>query len=58
MLCLRHWGLSEFNFMDDLFDEFFGYNFYMGTDVVKCPHYGKDVPYSLFFDDDVSACGA
>ena len=58
MLYLRHWGLSELNFMDDLFDEFLGYNFYMGADVVKCPHCGKDMPCSLFFDDDVSVRGA
>lgn len=25
---------------DDLFDEFLGYDFAMGADVVKCPHCG------------------
>jgi hypothetical protein len=35
--------------MDDL-DEFMGYDFTMGADVVKCPHCGADVPCSLFFD--------
>lgn len=54
MLYLRHWGLGKFSFMDDLFDEFLEYDFCMGTDVIKCPHCGKDVPCSLFFDDDVS----
>jgi len=33
---------------DDLFDEFIGYDFTMGADVVKCPHCGADVPCSLF----------
>jgi len=45
--------------MDDLFDEFFEYDVVMGADVVKCPHCGKDVPRSLFFDDEIEcpACG-
>ncbi len=42
--------------MDDLFGEFLGYDFVMGADVVKCPHYGKDIPCSLFFDDDEIEC--
>ncbi len=44
---------------DDLFDEFIGYDFTMGADVVKCPHCGADVPCSLFFDDEVECpeCG-
>ncbi|MBU0768066.1 MAG: hypothetical protein KJ687_03090 [Proteobacteria bacterium] len=45
--------------MDDLFDEFLGYDFAMGADMVKCPHCGADVPCSLFFDDEVDCpkCG-
>jgi endogenous inhibitor of DNA gyrase (YacG/DUF329 family) len=45
--------------MDDLFDEFMEYDFTMGSDVVKCPHCGADVPCSLFFDDEVECpkCG-
>ena len=42
--------------MDDLFDEFLGYDFVMGADVIKCPHCGKDVPCSLFFSDDKTDC--
>ena len=44
---------------DDLFDEFLGYDFAMGADMVKCPHCGADVPCSLFFDDEVKCpeCG-
>jgi len=44
---------------DDLFDEFMGYDFTMGADVVKCPHCGVDVPCSLFFDNEVECpeCG-
>ena len=42
--------------MDDLFDEFLGYDFTMGADVIKCPHCGKDVPCSLFFDNDEIEC--
>ena len=42
--------------MDDLFSEFLGYDFAMGADMVKCPHCGKDVPCSLFFDDDEIEC--
>ena len=38
--------------MDDLFDEFLGYDFVMGADVIKCPHCGKDVSRSLFFDNN------
>jgi len=38
--------------MEDLFDEFLGYDFAVGADVVQCPHCGADVPCSLFFDDD------
>ncbi|MBU0693151.1 MAG: hypothetical protein KKC11_00550 [Candidatus Omnitrophica bacterium] len=41
---------------DDLFDEFLGYDFVMGADVTKCPHCGKDVPCSLFFNDDEIEC--
>ena len=41
---------------DDLFDEFLGYDFAMGADVVKCPHCGADVPCSLFFDNDETEC--
>ena len=33
--------------MDDLFDEFLGYDFIVGADVIKCPHYGKDVKLSF-----------
>jgi DNA-directed RNA polymerase subunit RPC12/RpoP len=45
--------------MDNLFDEFIEYDFAMGTDMVKCPHCGVDVPCSLFFDDEVECleCG-
>ena len=45
--------------MDDLFDDFLGYDFIMGADMVKCPHCGADVPCSLFFDDKVKCpeCG-
>jgi len=42
--------------MDDLFDEFLGYDFAMGADVVKCPHCGADVPCSLFFDGNEIEC--
>ena len=27
--------------MDDLFDEFLGYDFIVGADVIKCPHCEK-----------------
>ena len=45
--------------MDDLFEEFLGYDFAMGADMVKCPHCGADVPCSLFFEDEVECpeCG-
>ena len=45
--------------MDDDLDEFMGYDFAMGADVVKCPYCGVDVPCSLFFDDEVECpkCG-
>lgn len=33
---------------DDLFDEFMEYDFTMGSDVVKCPHCGADVPVVCF----------
>ena len=39
--------------MDDDLDEFMGYDFAIGADVVKCPHCGADVPCTLFFDDEV-----
>jgi len=39
--------------IDDLFDEFLGFDFIMGADMVKCPHCGTDVPCSLFFEDKV-----
>ena len=39
--------------MDDLFGEFLGYDFAMGTDMVKCPYCDADVPCSLFFDNEV-----
>ena len=44
---------------DDLFDEFLGYDFAMGADMVKYPHCGTDVPCGLFFDDEVECpkCG-
>jgi len=42
--------------VDDLFNEFLGYDFCIGADVVKCPHCGKDAPCSLFFDDDEIEC--
>ena len=42
--------------MDDLFDEFLGYDFAMGADVIKCPHCGKNVPCSLFFDGGEIKC--
>jgi len=47
------------NMTDDLFDEFLGYDFVMGADVVKCPYCGADVPCSLFFDDEATCpkCG-
>jgi len=41
---------------DDLFDELLEYDFVMGSDTVKCPHCGKDVPRSLFFDADEIEC--
>lgn len=41
---------------DDLFDEFFGYDFAMGADIVKCPHCGAKVASSLFFDEDEIKC--
>lgn len=28
---------------DDLFDEFFEYDFVMGSDMVKCPECGKQI---------------
>jgi len=47
------------NMTDDLFDEFLGYDFVMGADVVKCPYCVADVPCSLFFDDEATClkCG-
>lgn len=44
---------------DDSFDEFMEYDFTMGADIVKCPYCGVDVPYSLFFDNEVECteCG-
>jgi endogenous inhibitor of DNA gyrase (YacG/DUF329 family) len=44
---------------DDFLDEFMGYDFTMGADVVKCPHYGADVACSLFLDNEVECpkCG-
>jgi hypothetical protein len=39
--------------MDDLFDEFLGYNLALGADMGKCPHCNADVPCSLFFDYEV-----
>ena len=45
--------------LDDFLDEFLGYDFAMGADVVKCPHCDADVPCSLFFNDKVKCpeCG-
>jgi uncharacterized Zn-finger protein len=45
--------------MDDLFDEFLGYDFIMGADVVICPYCGAEVQCSLFFDNEVECpeCG-
>lgn len=44
---------------DDSLDEFMGYDFTMGADVVKCLHCGADVPCSLFSDNEVECpeCG-
>ena len=42
--------------MDDLFDEFIGYDFCMGADVVKCSHCGTDVPCSLLKFNNGSYC--
>jgi len=38
---------------DDFLDEFLEYDVGMGGNIVKCPHCGADVPYSLFFDNEV-----
>ncbi|MCG2711733.1 MAG: hypothetical protein L6416_05360 [Candidatus Omnitrophica bacterium] len=40
-------------------DDFLGFDLTMGADMVKCPHCGADVPYSLFFDNEVECpeCG-
>jgi hypothetical protein len=38
--------------MDDIFNEFMGYDFTLGEDMVKYPNCGSDVPCSLFFDDE------
>lgn len=37
-------------------NEFLGYDFAMGADIVKCPHCGANVPSSLFFDEDEIEC--
>ena len=42
--------------MDDFFEEFIGYDLTMGADVIKCPHCGKNVPYSVILDDDEVKC--
>jgi hypothetical protein len=44
---------------DDLFDQFLGYDFTMGADVVKCPDCETNGPCNLFFDDEVTCpkCG-
>jgi len=41
---------------DDLFDEFLEYDFTMDVDVVKYPHYGKDVSCSFFFNNNQTDC--
>ncbi len=43
----------------DLFNDFLEFDFIAGSDMVKCPHCGADVPCSLFFDDKVKCpeCG-
>jgi len=38
---------------NDPLDKFMEYDVTMGSDVVKCPQCGADVPCSLFFDDEV-----
>lgn len=45
--------------MDDLFWEFLGYDFIMGSDMVKCLHCGQDVPCRLIFDNEIECpeCG-
>ena len=40
---------------DPLYD-FIEFDASMGADVIKCPHCGKDVPCSLFFDNDEIEC--
>ncbi len=44
---------------DALSYESLGYDFVMGADVVKCSHWGVNVPCSLFFNDEVECpkCG-
>lgn len=45
--------------MVDPLDEFIEFDATIGSDVVKCPHCGADVPCSLIFDDEIEypKCG-
>lgn len=45
--------------MVDPLDEFIEFDATIGSDVVKCPHCGADVPCSLIFDDEIECpkCG-
>ena len=43
--------------MGDSLDDFLEYDFAMGADMVKCPHCGAEVQYSLFIDNEVECQG-
>lgn len=43
--------------MADDFEEFLEYDFVVGADTVQCPHCGKNVNCSMFFDDEVECPG-
>ncbi|MCK9554424.1 hypothetical protein M0R36_01190 [bacterium] len=44
---------------DDLLDDFLEYDVGMGSDSMKCPDCGEEIPSSLFLDDEVEcpSCG-